>query len=131
SIDSGNAVAVIDGASPAAASAAAATPAGESAAETASTRRRRLARVERAGCDCAEVVDRAREQDRVEGCVAAVPAGLELLRVELGEDPSPLVGAAEHDRVGQVLREDLVLFGELLAQALVTRVEQTPEPPDA
>jgi len=77
------------------------------------------------------VVDRAREQDRVERRAAVVPTGLELLCVELGEHASPFVGAAEHDRVRQVLREDLVLFGELLAQALIPFVEQPPEPAHA
>ena len=43
----------------------------------------------------------------------------------------PLVGAAEHDRVRQVLREDPLLLGEARASVLFALVEQAPETADA
>ena len=60
------------------------------------------------------MIDRVREQDRVERVIAHVPARLDLLGVDSLEGLRPLLRAAEHDRVGQVLGEDVVLLGELL-----------------
>ena len=71
------------------------------------------------------------EDERVERRRTVIPARCaELFGVETVERAGPLLRAAEDDRVGQVLREDVVMLGEALPQSLVTLVEQAPESTD-
>ena len=104
---------------PAAAAATAAATTGEASRKAAPARRRRHARVQRAGRDRAEVVDhRSRAATRRGRPGPSTTIGAERLRVEPFEDLRPLLRAAEHDRVRQVLREDVVLLGEARTERL-------------
>src|SRR3954464_3458703 len=93
---------------------AASTPTTAAAGET--TREPARPRTRRRGGDGArgghrEPVDRVREGDGGEGALPAVPGRLGQLAVQPGEGPGPPFGGAEHDGIGEVLREQVLLLG--------------------
>ena len=85
-----------------------------------------MARVHRAGRGrCRSCRSSVASTQRVERVAPGVPRRrLELLGVDAFERLRPLLRAAEHDRVRQVLREDVVLLGEA-ARACPPRLRRT------
>src|SRR5438094_5894553 len=108
------------------ATATAGSPTGESAA-AARPRRRGDRRSEIAR----EALQRRGEHTRVERAAPDVPRGGLLAHVDVLEGAGPAIHAPEHDRVRQIVREDVLAFREALALGLrdlhvAAEAERTP-----
>src|SRR5438876_7443017 len=116
--------------SPAASAPSATAAAGSPTAESAAAARPRR-RGDRRSEIAREALQRRGEHTRVERAAPDVPRGGLLAHVDVLEGAGPAIHAPEHDRVRQIVREDVLAFREALALGLrdlhvAAEAERTP-----